>query len=84
MPSLTHLPWCHVACPLSPTSLGDTWKVVNAHLKGRKLTQYQVVGELRAVPVAVPSPPSEFRFRLKNTHRIEQVRSPAISRHLSI
>ena len=49
-------------------------EVVNAHLRGRKLTQYQVVGELRAVPVSVPSPASEFRFRLKNTHRVEQLK----------
>ena len=47
---------------------------MNAHLRGRKLTQYQVVGELRAIPVSVPSPASEFRFRLKNTHRIEQLK----------
>ena len=49
-------------------------EVVNAHLRGRKLTQYQVVGELRVVPVSVPCPPSEFRFRLRNTHRIEQLK----------
>ena len=49
-------------------------EVVNAHLIGRKLSQYQVVGELRAVPVSVPSAPSEFRFRLRNTHRIEQLK----------
>ena len=49
-------------------------EVVNAHLKGRRLSQYQVVGELRALPVSVPSPPTEFRFRLKNTHRIEQLK----------
>ena len=25
MPSSPYFPWCHVACPLHPTSLGDTW-----------------------------------------------------------
>ena len=49
-------------------------EVVNAASRGRKLTQYQVVGELRVVPVSVPCPPSEFRFRLRNTHRIEQLK----------
>ena len=33
-----------------------------------------MVGELRALPVRVPAPACEFRFRLKNTHRIEQLK----------
>ena len=49
-------------------------EVVNAHLRGRRLKEYQVVGELRALPTSVPCQASEFRFRLKNTHRIEQLK----------
>lgn len=33
-----------------------------------------MVGELRALPLEMRSHPTEFRFRLKNTHRIEQLK----------
>jgi len=51
---------------------------VNAHLCGGQLLQYQVTGELQLLPSLAPSlgpvRPSEFRFRFKNAHRIEQIK----------
>jgi hypothetical protein len=55
-------------------------EVVNAHLIGRRPAAYRVVGELRAVPneyvkgARVECAAAAFRFRLKNTHRIEQLK----------
>ncbi|KAL3919397.1 MAG: hypothetical protein SGPRY_005648 [Prymnesium sp.] len=46
-------------------------EVVNAHLRGKQLLQYQVVGELRA---SVKTG-GDFKFRLKNAHRIEQLKA---------
>jgi hypothetical protein len=30
--------------------------------------------QVRALPTSVPAPPVEFKFRLGNTHRIEQLK----------
>mmetsp|Transcript_46738 Transcript_46738/g.77372 ORF Transcript_46738/g.77372 Transcript_46738/m.77372 type:complete len:928 (+) Transcript_46738:63-2846(+) len=50
-------------------------ETVNAHLCGKQLLDYQVVGELRIVPLGTEnSQASEFRFRFKNAHRIEQIK----------
>jgi len=49
-------------------------EVVNAHLRGKHLLQYQVVGELRA-NVSPGFAGTEFKFRLKNAHRIEQLKA---------
>mmetsp|Transcript_5058 Transcript_5058/g.15397 ORF Transcript_5058/g.15397 Transcript_5058/m.15397 type:complete len:610 (-) Transcript_5058:263-2092(-) len=61
-----------------PTRIGGhrllVSEIVDATLEGRKLVQYKVSGELRLLPLSANSDASEFRFRLKNAHRIEQVK----------
>ncbi len=47
---------------------------MNAILEGKQLIQYQVSGELRILPVSHQRAATEFRFRLKNPQRIEQIK----------
>ena len=50
-------------------------ELVNAHLKEKKLLSYQVVGELRIVPLTTgPTRACEVLFRLRNTNRIDQIK----------
>jgi len=60
--------------PIEPEHNLVIAELVNAHLKAKAVLSYQVVGELRIVPVRGGTRAADFRFRLRNTNRVEQLK----------